>query len=130
MAIWRAQIVPVPADSEGILVAHGVKTAPAAPGAYVTPTHPFPLGMATSLGWRMELLNLAAGAGVFVIEDDYDSEYRFAGRPIPALMSLDRCSSVIMVGSFSKLLFTGLRIGSLWGRPHRTLSMLPLIRQS
>ncbi|HXE62362.1 MAG TPA: PLP-dependent aminotransferase family protein [Bryobacteraceae bacterium] len=112
-----AQIVPVPVDSEGILVAHGVKTAPAAAGAYVTPAHQFPLGMAMSLGRRMELLKWAAGAGAFVIEDDYDSEYRFAGRPIPALMSLDRRSSVIMVGSFSKLLFPGLRIGYIVAPP-------------
>jgi hypothetical protein len=89
--------VPVPVDSEGILVAHGVKTAAAAAGAYVTPAHQFPLGMAMSLGRRMELLKWAAGAGAFVIEDDYDSEYRFTGRPIPALMSLDRHSNVILI---------------------------------
>jgi len=112
-----AQIVPVPVDSEGILVAHGVKTAAAAAGAYVTPAHQFPLGMAMSLGRRMELLKWAAGTGAFVIEDDYDSEYRFTGRPIPALMSLDRHSSVIMVGSFSKLLFPGLRIGYIVAPP-------------
>ena len=70
-----------------------------------------------SLGSRMELLKWAAGAGAFVIEDDYDSEYRFAGRPIPALMSLDRCSSVIMVGSFSKLLYPNLRIGYIVAPP-------------
>jgi GntR family transcriptional regulator/MocR family aminotransferase len=112
-----AQIVPVPVDPEGIVVADGVKTAAAAAGAYVTPAHQFPLGMAMSLGRRMELLKWAAGAGAFVIEDDYDSEYRFAGRPIPALMSLDRCSSVIMVGSFSKLLFPNLRIGYIVAPP-------------
>jgi GntR family transcriptional regulator/MocR family aminotransferase len=112
-----AQIVPVPVDSEGIDVAHGVKIAAGAAGAYVTPAHQFPLGMAMSLGRRMELLKWAAGAGAFVIEDDYDSEYRFTGRPIPALMSLDRCSSVIMVGSFSKLLFPNLRIGYIVAPP-------------
>ncbi len=112
-----AQIVPVPVDAEGIVVAHGVKTAASAAGAYVTPAHQFPLGMAMSLDRRMELLKWAAGAGAFVIEDDYDSEYRFAGRPIPALMSLDRHSSVIMVGSFSKLLFPGLRIGYIVAPP-------------
>jgi GntR family transcriptional regulator / MocR family aminotransferase len=112
-----AQIVPIPVDSEGILVAHGVKTAAAAAGAYVTPAHQFPLGMAMSVSRRMELLKWAADAGAFVIEDDYDSEYRFTGRPIPALMSLDRHSSVIMVGSFSKLLFPGLRIGYIVAPP-------------
>ncbi len=84
-----AQIVPVPVDAEGIVVAQGLKTGAAAVGAYVTPAHQFPLGPAMSLGRRMELLKWAAGAGAFVIEDDYDSEYRFEGRPIPALMSLD-----------------------------------------
>ena len=70
-----------------------------------------------SLGRRMELLKWAASAGAFIIEDDYDSEYRFEGRPIPALMSLDRGSNVIMVGSFSKLLFPALRIGYIVAPP-------------
>lgn len=112
----RAQIVPVPVDAEGIVVAQGIKTGAAA-GAYVTPAHQFPLGPAMSLGRRMELLKWAASAGAFVIEDDYDSEYRFEGRPIPALMSLDPGSNVIMVGSFSKLLFPALRIGYIVAPP-------------
>jgi GntR family transcriptional regulator/MocR family aminotransferase len=70
-----------------------------------------------SLGRRMELLRWAASAGAFIIEDDYDSEYRFEGRPIPALMSLDRGSNVIMVGSFSKLLCPALRIGYIVSPP-------------
>jgi GntR family transcriptional regulator/MocR family aminotransferase len=111
-----AQIVPVPVDAEGIVVAQGIKTGAAA-GAYVTPAHQFPLGVAMSLGRRMELLKWAASAGAFIIEDDYDSEYRFEGRPIPALMSLDRGSNVIMVGSFSKLLFPALRIGYIVASP-------------
>ena len=64
-----------------------------------------------SLKRRMELLRWASRAGAFIIEDDYDSEYRFEGRPVPALQGLDRNSSVILVGSFSKLLFPALRIG-------------------
>src|SRR3984885_5566613 len=111
-----AQIVPVPVDAEGIVVAKGIKKGAAA-GAYVTPAHQFPLGVAMSLGRRMELLKWAAGAGAFIIEDDYDSEYRFEGRPIPALMSLDRGSNVIMVGSMSKLLFPALRIGYIVAPP-------------
>jgi GntR family transcriptional regulator/MocR family aminotransferase len=111
-----AQIVAVPVDGEGIVVAQGIKTGAAA-GAYVTPAHQFPLGVAMSLGRRMELLKWAAGAGAFIIEDDYDSEYRFEGRPIPALMSLDQGSNVIMVGSFSKLLFPALRIGYIVAPP-------------
>ncbi len=112
-----AQIVPVPVDGEGIVVSSGMKAAPLAAGAYVTPAHQFPLGMALSLGRRMELLKWAEGAGAFIVEDDYDSEFRFEGRPIPALMSLDRGSSVIMVGSFSKLLFPSLRIGYIVAPP-------------
>jgi GntR family transcriptional regulator/MocR family aminotransferase len=65
----------------------------------------------------MELLRWASNAGAFIIEDDYDSEFRFHGRPIPALMSLDRSSSVILVGSFSKLLFPSLRIGYIVAPP-------------
>ena len=59
----------------------------------------------------MEVLKWASRAGAFVIEDDYDSEYRFEGRPVPAMQSLDRNSSVIFIGSFSKLLFPSLRLG-------------------
>ena len=112
-----AQIVPVPVDAEGIVVARGLETGAAAVGAYVTPAHQFPLGPAMSLGRRMELLKWAASAGAFIIEDDYDSEYRFEGRPIPALMSLDPGSNVIMVGSLSKLLFPALRIGYIVAPP-------------
>lgn len=112
-----AKIVPVPVDSEGIRVSIGRKLAAGAAGAYVTPAHQFPLGPVLSLGRRMELLNWAANAGAFIIEDDYDSEFRFEGRPVPALMSLDRSSSVILVGSFSKMLFPSLRIGYIVAPP-------------
>jgi len=88
-----------------------LKLCPKAKGAYVTPAHQFPLGMTMSLERRMELLRWASRAGAFVIEDDYDSEYRFEGRPVPALQGLDHNSNVIVVGSFSKLLFSSLRIG-------------------
>jgi GntR family transcriptional regulator/MocR family aminotransferase len=112
-----AHIVPVPIDSEGINIRARRKTERAALGAYVTPAHQFPLGTVMSLGRRMELLQWASNAGAFIIEDDYDSEYRFEGRPIPALMSMDRSSSVILVGSFSKLLFPSLRIGYIVAPP-------------
>jgi GntR family transcriptional regulator / MocR family aminotransferase len=64
-----------------------------------------------SLERRMAVLNWASGTGAFVIEDDYDSEYRFEGQPVPALQSLDHHSSVIFIGSFSKTLFPSLRVG-------------------
>jgi GntR family transcriptional regulator / MocR family aminotransferase len=108
-----AKIVAVPVDEHGLCVSAGVKMCPHAKGAYLTPAHQFPLGMTMSLERRMAVLKWASRAGAFVIEDDYDSEYRFEGRPVPALQSLDRNSSVILIGSFSKLLFPSLRIGYL-----------------
>jgi GntR family transcriptional regulator / MocR family aminotransferase len=106
-----AKIIPVPVDEDGLSVAAGMKLCPEARGVYITPAHQFPLGMTMSLERRMALLNWASRAGAFVIEDDYDSEYRFEGQPVPALQSLDNRSSVIFIGSFSKTLFPALRLG-------------------
>jgi GntR family transcriptional regulator/MocR family aminotransferase len=106
-----AKIIPVPVDEQGLCVSAGMKLDAQAKGVYVTPAHQFPLGMIMSLERRMAVLNWASRAGAFVIEDDYDSEYRFEGRPVPALQSLDPGSNVIVIGSFSKLLFPSLRIG-------------------
>jgi GntR family transcriptional regulator/MocR family aminotransferase len=106
-----AKIIPVPVDEQGLNVEAGLKLCPHAKGAYVTPAHQFPLGMTMSLERRMALLKWASRAGAFVIEDDYDSEYRFEGSPVPALQSLDKNSNVILVGSFAKLLSPSLRIG-------------------
>jgi GntR family transcriptional regulator / MocR family aminotransferase len=106
-----ASMIAVPVDEEGLTVSAGIKICPDAKGAYVTPAHQFPLGVTMSLERRMALLSWAAHAGAFVIEDDYDSEYRFEGAPVPALQSLDNHSSVIFIGSFSKTLFPALRVG-------------------
>jgi len=106
-----AHLIPVPVDEQGLAVSAASRASPRAAGAYVTPAHQFPLGITMSLERRMTLLKWASETGAFVIEDDYDSEYRFEGSPIPALQSLDRNSSVILVGSFNKLLFPSLRIG-------------------
>ena len=108
-----AQMIAVPVDEQGLSVADGVRMCPRARGAYVTPAHQFPLGMTMSLERRMALLNWAAETGAFIIEDDYDSEYRFEGSPVSALQSLDRNSNVIFIGTFNKLLFPSLRIGFL-----------------
>jgi GntR family transcriptional regulator / MocR family aminotransferase len=105
------EIIPVPLDEEGLSISAGLTTCPHAKGVYVTPGHQFPLGMTMSLERRMAVLQWASRVGAFVLEDDYDSEYRFEGRPVPALQSLDRNSNVIFMGSFSKLLFPSLRIG-------------------
>ena len=106
-----ARMIAVPVDDEGLSVSAGIKNCPDAKGAYVTPAHQFPLGVTMSLERRLALLNWASRAGAFVIEDDYDSEYRFEGPPVPALQSLDNHSSVIFIGSFSKTLFPALRLG-------------------
>jgi GntR family transcriptional regulator/MocR family aminotransferase len=106
-----AKIVAVPVDEEGISVSAGLKLCPHAKGVYLTPGHQFPLGMTMSLERRMAILSWASRTGAFVIEDDYDSEYRFEGQPVPALQSLDNHSNVIFIGTFSKTLFPSLRLG-------------------
>jgi GntR family transcriptional regulator/MocR family aminotransferase len=108
-----AKIIPVPVDELGLSLSAGMKICPRPKGVYLTPGHQFPLGMTMSLERRMAILRWASRAGSFIIEDDYDSEHRFEGRPVPALQSLDRSSNVIFVGSFSKLLFPSLRLGYL-----------------
>jgi GntR family transcriptional regulator/MocR family aminotransferase len=85
---------------------------------YVTPSHQFPTGVVLSLPRRLDLLSWADSYGAFVIEDDYDSEYRYKGRPIPALAGLDRSGSVIYIGTFSKVLLPALRLGYLVVPPH------------
>ena len=106
-----ARIIPVHVDEDGLSVSAGIKACANAKGVYLTPTHQFPLGMTMSLQRRMEVLKWAARSGAFIIEDDYDSEYRFQGQPASALQGLDRNSTVIFVGTFTKLLFPALRLG-------------------
>ena len=106
-----AKIIPVPVDDEGLSLTAGLKLCPRPLGMYVTPAHQFPLGMTMSLERRMAIVKWAARTGTFIIEDDYDSEYRLEGRPVPALQSLDRGSNVILLGSFTKLLFPSIRLG-------------------
>lgn len=108
-----ARVVPVRVDAEGLRVASGIKAAPRAKLAVVTPTHQSPTGVALSLPRRLELLAWAAEAGSWIVEDDYDSEYRYVGRPLPSLKSLDRGQRVLYAGSFSKVLFPALRLGYL-----------------
>jgi GntR family transcriptional regulator/MocR family aminotransferase len=108
-----ARVVPVRVDAEGLRVAAGVNAAPKAKVAVVTPTHQCPTGVALSLPRRLELLAWAAEAGSWIVEDDYDSEFRYSGRPLPSLKSLDRGQRVLYAGSFSKVLFPALRLGYL-----------------
>jgi GntR family transcriptional regulator/MocR family aminotransferase len=108
-----AALVPLPVDEEGIDVDAGKRLAPWARFAVVTPSHHAPLGVTLSLNRRLALLSWAAEAGAWVIEDDYDSEYRYLGRPLPALKSLDEGHRVLYAGTFSKVLLPGLRLGYL-----------------
>jgi GntR family transcriptional regulator/MocR family aminotransferase len=105
--------VPVPVDREGMVVAAGLKTAPRARAAVVTPAHQSPLCVSLSLTRRMALLDWAARNQAWIIEDDYDGEYRYVSRPLPALKSLDRDGRVLYAGTFSKVLFPGLRLAYL-----------------
>jgi GntR family transcriptional regulator / MocR family aminotransferase len=106
-----AQLVPVPVDDEGVDVAAGVARHAEARLIYVSPSHQYPYGVTMSLPRRLALLEWASRAGAWVLEDDYDSEYRYAGRPLAALQGLDREGRVIYLGTFSKVLFPALRLG-------------------
>lgn len=106
-----AHVVPVPIDDEGLVVDVGVARAPEGRLVYVTPSHQFPLGVTMSLSRRLALLDWAKRVNAYVIEDDYDSEFRFSGRPLAALQGLDDADRVIYVGTFSKVLFPSIRIG-------------------
>ena len=106
-----AEIVPVPSDPEGIDVGAGVRIAPAARLALVAPSHATPLGGALPIGRRLALLDWARRANAWVLEDDCDSEFRWEGKPLPPLATLDKAGQVIYCGTFSKTLAPALRLG-------------------
>jgi GntR family transcriptional regulator / MocR family aminotransferase len=108
-----ARLIPVPIDAEGLDVEAGKARCPGARLAFVTPSHQCPLGVTMSLKRRLALLEWAREAGAWVIEDDYDSEYRYVGRPLAALQGLDAAGRVIYAGTFSKVLCPALRLGYL-----------------
>jgi GntR family transcriptional regulator/MocR family aminotransferase len=103
--------VPVPSDTDGLDVAQGIRLAPAARMALVAPSHATPLGGALPIGRRLALLDWAGRAGSWLLEDDCDSEFRWEGRPLPPLASLDKAGRVIYCGTFSKTLAPALRLG-------------------
>jgi GntR family transcriptional regulator / MocR family aminotransferase len=111
-----AKICPVPVDSEGLNLEAGRQrwqhqSRPLPRLVYVSPAHQFPLGVTMSLRRRLSLLEWARRSKTMIFEDDYDSEYRYSGRPIPALQGLDRAGVVIFAGSFTDALFPALRLG-------------------
>jgi GntR family transcriptional regulator / MocR family aminotransferase len=108
-----ARVISVPLDQEGLNVEAGKHLSEQAHMAYVTPSHQFPMGITMSLARRLALLAWAQRVGAWILEDDYDSEFRYRGRPLASLQGLDTHGQVIYMGSFSKVLFPSLRLGYL-----------------
>jgi len=105
-----AELLPVPVDAEGLDPA-ALPRNEAVRAVYVTPSHQYPLGITMSAPRRLALLNWAESAGAWIVEDDYDSEYRYGNRPIASLQGIDATERVIYVGTFSKVMFPALRLG-------------------
>jgi GntR family transcriptional regulator/MocR family aminotransferase len=109
-----AKLVPVPVDEAGVNVEEGIRLGADARVAVVSPSHQYPMGVTLSATRRLALLGWARTRGAWIVEDDYDSYFRFAGRPMSALQGVDRAgphSHVIYVGTFSKTVFPSLRLG-------------------
>jgi len=113
LSLAGARLIPVPVDAEGLDVAAGIARCPEAQAVYVTPSHQYPLGVTMSASRRLQLLDWAQRSGSWILEDDYDSEYRYGSLPIASLQGLDRGSRVLYIGTFSKVLFPALRLGYL-----------------
>ena len=105
------RLIPVPVDSEGLDVAAGAKLCRTARAAFVTPSHQYPLGATMSAARRLQLLEWAHRQEAWIVEDDYDSEYRYESMPVASMQGLDPGSRVIYIGTFSKTLFPSLRLG-------------------
>jgi GntR family transcriptional regulator/MocR family aminotransferase len=108
-----AELVAVPVDEEGICVSSLQKLGPNVRAAYVTPSHQYPLGISMSAARRFALLDWSFRQEAWLLEDDYDSEYRYISRPLGALQGMDTHERVIYIGTFSKVLFPAVRVGYL-----------------
>ena len=106
-----AELIPVGIDEQGLIFEEGLEQAPNGRMACISPSHQYPLGVTMSLTRRLSLLRWAEENEAWIIEDDYDSEYRYSGYPIEALQGLDQAGRVIYMGTFSKVLFPALRLG-------------------
>jgi GntR family transcriptional regulator/MocR family aminotransferase len=111
-ALAEAAIVPRPVDKEGIVI-DGAPRRPTPRLIYVTPSHQYPMGVTMSLKRRKALLEFAEQRGAYILEDDYNAEFRFSGPPLPCLQGLDRSGRVIYAGTMSKILYPSLRLGYL-----------------
>ncbi|MEM6336550.1 MAG: PLP-dependent aminotransferase family protein, partial [Bacteroidota bacterium] len=109
----QLRLIPVPVDEKGIDVDAGLAAAPRARLAYVTPSHQYPMGVPLAVSRRLQLLDWAEQTKAWIIEDDYDSEYRYGAPLLPSLFSLDGGRRVLYIGSLSKVLAPALRLGYL-----------------
>ena len=112
-----AEVISVPLDADGLDVSAAERSQPRPRLAYVSPSCQWPTGITMPLARRLELLSWADRSGAWVLEDDYAGEFRYGGRPLPALQGLDRSGRVIYTGTFSKVLFPSLRLGYLVAPP-------------
>ena len=106
-----ATVVPMPVDENGADVSYGIRKYPRARMAYVTPSHQYPMGVTLSVERRMQLIEWAEQNQSVIVEDDYDSEYRYAQHPIPSLQGLDQSGRTVYIGSFSKVVFPAMSMG-------------------
>jgi len=111
LRVAGARLVPVPVDQYGLDVEFGIRSANGARVAYVTPAHQYPMSVMMSATRRIELLSWAARNGAWIVEDDYDSEFRYSGNPLASLQGLDTGARVIYAGTLTKVMFPTLRLG-------------------
>jgi GntR family transcriptional regulator/MocR family aminotransferase len=112
-ALSRAKLIPVPVDEDGLDFKATLERSGNPKLIYVTPSHQYPLGVTMSVTRRLSLIETARNTGAWIIEDDYDSEYRYSGHPLASLQGLDRNGRVLYVGTFSKTIFPSLKLGCL-----------------
>jgi GntR family transcriptional regulator / MocR family aminotransferase len=121
------RLFPVPVDREGMDIGFAMDRKQQARAAFVTPSHQYPLGATMSATRRLHLLNWAQSSGSWIIEDDYDSEFRYESSPIASLQGMDANSRVIYIGTFSKVLFPSLRVGYIV-MPHDLVERFSAVR--